>query len=90
MFSFVGEVSAETTTDSVLIASVKSDTSTFFSNPFLITIMNSKTESELTASSVQQTLQETPSTKKRDASSDKSKLDCYEPLMELSLASSLF
>jgi hypothetical protein len=49
----VGEVSAEITTGSVLIVSVKSDTSTFFSRLVLITIMNSKTESELTPSSVQ-------------------------------------
>jgi hypothetical protein len=53
MFSFVGEVSAEITTGSVLIVSVKSGTSTFFSSLVLITIMNSKTESELTVSSVQ-------------------------------------
>jgi hypothetical protein len=52
--------SAEITTGSVLTVSVKSDTSTFFSRLSLITIMNSKTESELTASSVQQTLQESP------------------------------
>ena len=52
MFSFVAEVSAEITTDSVLIVSVKSGTSMFFSSLVLITIMNSKTESELTPSSV--------------------------------------
>jgi hypothetical protein len=43
--------SAEITTGSAFIVSVKSDTSTFVSRFSLITIMNSKTESKLTISS---------------------------------------